>query len=119
MDITSRQFIADFLTAAVAQKECSADVYQDVIAEVAAWPHQASKLLGVMSASAAVTGSDGFHGFESSDVQGDYITLLGLEHLDWQSTISTVLWFVGEVDRGRPSEQKRGGQFANETAQLI
>ena len=118
-DVLSCQFIADFLTATVTQKECSPDMDKDVIAEVAARRHQVGKLLGTISTPTAVTDADCFCSLESSDVQRGHVALLGFEHFDRSPTMRTVRFFRPEVDRRRLSKQRHRRQFADEAAQLI
>jgi hypothetical protein len=79
--VLSRQLIADLLAATVAQKHRLPDINQDVIAKVAARRHQTRQFLGTIGASTTVTDGNGFLGGESSDVQRDHTSLLGLEHL--------------------------------------
>ena len=112
-DVLSRQFVTDLLAPAVTQKQCSAHVDQDVIAKVAAWRHQATKVVRTIGTSTTITDRDRFLGVEHADVQRDYVTLLGFEYLESLLAIRTVVLIGTKGDHGGRGNKKGRDSLSN------
>ena len=119
VDVLSRQFLADLPAVTVTQKQGLAHVDQDVIAEVAARGHEATKLRGTISMLTMTTARDRFLGVEQADMQRDHITGLGFEYFERSLAIRTVVLVGTKNDRRRQRKQAGTRQSGQELVEVM